>query len=69
MEVAVPAIPAKPLITPDQVRLLKSDNVVSPTALGFADLSIVPTSVEVEVPAYLWRFRAKGQYAELAKVG
>ena len=56
----------KPQLTPDQVKLLKRDNVVSPTALTLADLGITPTSVEVEVPAYLWRYRAKGQYADLA---
>ncbi len=55
-----------PLLTPDQVRLLKTDNVVSPTALGLADLGITPTTVEAEVPSYLWRFRAKGEYANLA---
>lgn len=53
----------KPQLTPDQVKLLKRDNVVSPTALTLADLGITPTSVEVELPAYLWRYRAKGQYA------
>ena len=55
----------KPLLTPDQVRLLKVDNVVSPTALTLADLGITPTSVEAEVPAYLWRYRAKGEYADV----
>ncbi len=34
-----------------------------PRPLTLADLGITPTSVEVEVPAYLWRYRAKGQYA------
>jgi hypothetical protein len=29
------------------------------------DLGIRPTTVEAEVPAYLWRFRAKGEYADL----
>ena len=52
-----------PLLTMDQVRLLKKDNVVSPTAAGLADLGITPTSVEAVVPAYLWRYRAKGEYA------
>ena len=56
----------RPLLTPDQVRLLKADNVVSPTALTLADLGITPNSVEAEVPAYLWRFRSKGEYAEIA---
>ena len=58
----------KPLLTPDQVTLLKSDNVVSATALGLSDLGITPTTVEAEVPAYLWRYRAKGEYAELGKI-
>jgi NADH dehydrogenase len=58
----------KPLLTPDQVTLLKSDNVVSPTASGLADLGIAPTTVEAEVPAYLWRYRAKGEYAELGNI-
>jgi NADH dehydrogenase len=56
-----------PLLTPDQVRLLRHDNIVSPTAAGFADLGIQPTTVEAEVPAYLWRFRAKGEYADLVR--
>jgi NADH dehydrogenase len=53
-----------PLLTPDQVRLLKVDNVVAKTAFGLGDLGITPTSVEAVVPSYLWRYRAKGQYAE-----
>ena len=53
----------KPLLTPDQVTLLKSDNIVTGEN-GLTALGIAPTSVEVEVPAYLWRFRPKGQYAE-----
>lgn len=52
-----------PLLTIDQVRLLKHDNVVSPSASGLTDLGIAPTSVEAVVPAYLWRYRAKGEYA------
>ena len=52
-----------PLLTIDQVKLLKKDNVVSPTASGLADLGITPTSVEAVIPSYLWRYRAKGEYA------
>jgi NADH dehydrogenase len=55
-----------PLLTPDQVRLLRTDNIVTPGALTLADLRITPTSVEAEVPAYLWRFRPKGQYEPVA---
>jgi uncharacterized protein YbjT (DUF2867 family) len=56
-----------PLLTPDQVKLLRYDNVVSPTAAKLADLGIQPTTVEAEVPTYLWRFRAKGEYADLVR--
>lgn len=55
-----------PVLTPGQVTLLKSDNVVTDVD-GLAALGIVPTSVEAELPAYLWRFRPKGQYDELTR--
>jgi NADH dehydrogenase len=54
------------LLTPDQVTLLKSDNVVMGED-ALAALGIVPASVEAEVPAYLWRYRAKGQYEDTAR--
>lgn len=57
----------KPLLTPDQVKLLRKDNVVAPTAHTLKDLGIQPTTVEAEVPSYLWRYRAKGEFADLAK--
>lgn len=52
-------------ITVDQVRSLKTDNVVSQDALSFADLDIRPASIEAVIPSYLWQFRPSGQYAEL----
>jgi len=56
-----------PLLTMDQVRLLKSDNVVGDGALTLADLGIAPETVEAVVPSYLWRFRAKGQFEQIAR--
>jgi len=50
------------ILTRDQVKLLRSDNVVSADAKGFADLGIQPTSAKVVLPDYLWRFRPAGQY-------
>lgn len=55
-----------PPLTPDQVELLKTDNVVSEGALTFADLGIVPTGPEAVVPSYLWRFRRQGQFEATA---
>jgi NADH dehydrogenase len=52
----------KPLLTRDQVRLLKRDNVVAPDALTLADLGIEPETVEAIIPSYLWRFRREGQF-------
>ena len=53
-------------LTPDQVALLRSDNVVSDTAkaagLTFEGLGISPDSIEAIAPQYLWRFRPAGQF-------
>lgn len=56
-------IPAQ--ITRDQARSLRTDNVVSEGARGFADLGIEPTSLEAVLPDYLWRFRPGGQYSAI----
>ncbi len=53
------------LITRDQVKMLKLDNVVSQGARGFAELGITPTSAGAVIPSYLWRFRPAGQYEAL----
>jgi uncharacterized protein YbjT (DUF2867 family) len=53
-------------LTPDQVALLRSDNVVSDTArasgLTLEGLGITADSLEAIAPQYLWRFRAAGQF-------
>jgi uncharacterized protein YbjT (DUF2867 family) len=54
-------------LTPDQVELLRSDNVVSEAAksagLTLEGLGIAPDSLEGVAPQYLWRFRKSGQFA------
>jgi len=56
----------KPLLTPDQVELLKTDNVVSEAALAegrtLRELGIEPVAMAAIVPSYLWRFRRTGQF-------
>jgi len=53
-------------LTPDQVELLRSDNVVSDAAsaagLTLQGLGITPDSLEAIAPQYLWRFRRTGQF-------
>ena len=53
-------------LTPDQVELLRTDNVVSEAAksagLTLEGLGITPDSLEGVAPQYLWRFRATGQF-------
>ena len=53
-------------LTPDQVALLRSDNVVSDAAkaagLTLEGLGITPDSMQAVAPQYLWRFRASGQF-------
>ncbi|MFN3658440.1 MAG: complex I NDUFA9 subunit family protein [Pseudolabrys sp.] len=56
----------KPLLTPDQVELLRTDNVVSEQAAAerrtLQGLGIEPEPIEAIVPSYLWRFRKTGQF-------
>ncbi len=57
-----------PLLTTDQVRLLKSDNVVSADAVRegrtLQGMGITPEAVDAILPAYLWRYRVAGQYSK-----
>ena len=56
----------KPLLTPDQVELLRYDNVVSEAAKAegrtLQGMGIEPEPIEAIVPSYLWRFRKTGQF-------
>jgi uncharacterized protein YbjT (DUF2867 family) len=58
----VMSIMPNPPLTPDQVELLKRDNVVSSGALTLATLGIPATAVEGILPTYLDRFRRGGWY-------
>ena len=57
----------RPLLTADQVELLKTDNVVSKEAAGerrtLQGLGITPRAIEAIVPAYLYRYRKAGQFS------
>lgn len=52
----------RPLLTRDQVALLRHDNVVSEGASTLKTLGIVPTAAEAILPTYLDRFRRGGRF-------
>jgi uncharacterized protein YbjT (DUF2867 family) len=56
----------KPLLTPDQVELLRRDAIVSEGAKRegrtLEALGIDPVAMATIVPLYLWRFRKAGQF-------
>jgi NADH dehydrogenase len=56
----------KPLLTPDQVELLRDDAVVSDEAKRegrtLEALGVEPLAMATVVPSYLWRFRKTGQF-------
>ena len=60
----------KPLLTPDQVELLRRDNVVSEAARAerrpIAAFGIEPAALAAVVPSYLWRVRKTGQFKSRA---
>jgi uncharacterized protein YbjT (DUF2867 family) len=66
LQAAVLGLLPKPLLTSDQVTLLKADNIVSPEAeqagRTLAGLGITPQSLDAILPTYLWRFRPAGQF-------
>ncbi len=51
-----------PLLTRDQVKMLRCDNVVAEGAAGLADLGVEPTGLELILPTYLDQYRPGGRY-------
>jgi NADH dehydrogenase len=55
-----------PLVTGDQIKLLKVDNVVSAEASKdkrtLAGLGIAARPLDAVLPSYLWRFSPNGQF-------
>ena len=51
-----------PLLTPDQVELLKYNNIVSGDNATLKDLGITGTPIKSILPKYIYRFRTGGQF-------
>ena len=51
-----------PLLTPDQVELLKYNNIVTGDYPTLKDLGITGTTIQKILPKYIYRFRSGGQF-------
>ena len=51
-----------PLITPDQVEILKYNNIISGKFPTLKDLEIVPSSIKNILPKYIYRYRTGGEF-------
>ena len=57
------------LLTRDQVRSLKTDNIVTGQHMTLDDFGIVPTPLEIIVPDYLESYKMGGQFTRYRKTG
>lgn len=59
-----------PFLTPDQVTLMRRDNVVADDgSVGtLADLGVAATTAESIIPSYLYKYRTAGQFHEKQRV-
>ncbi|MGB0496800.1 MAG: complex I NDUFA9 subunit family protein [Rubricella sp.] len=55
------------LLTKDQVRLLRKDNLVGEGVKTFADLGITPREMDGILESYLYSYRPQGQYTALTE--
>lgn len=56
----------KPLLTSDQVKLMRTDNVASGNCPGLAELGIAATPCEAILPSYLRRYRTPLAQSKIA---
>jgi NADH dehydrogenase len=53
----------KPLLTADQVRSLKTDNIIEEPAKKLEDLGVIPTAMAAVLPRYLACYKRGGRFA------
>ena len=52
----------KPLLTMDQVKSLRTDNVIQEPAMKLEDLGVVPTTMGAILPRYLACYKRGGRF-------
>ena len=52
----------RPILTPDQVEMLKYNNIASGEHPTLIDLDINGKTIQSILPEYIYRFRAGGQF-------
>ena len=62
IQAAILGLLPHPMLTLDQLRLLKSDNVLTGKLPGLAELGIQPTGLEAILPSYLETYRRGGRF-------
>ena len=68
-ELPTKLLPIAPVLTADQVEMLKSDAVPAAGTPGLKALGVNnPTAVEAILPTYLYRFRRGGQFADASVI-
>ena len=51
-----------PILTSDQVEMLKYDNTISGSLPTLKDFNITGTTIQSILPKYIYRFRTGGQF-------
>lgn len=64
VEAAFLSVLPKPLLTPDQVESLKTDNIVDEGVFGFKSFEIVPKSMDLVLPKYMETYKSGGRFSK-----
>lgn len=64
---AVLSLAPDPMLTPDQVESLKTDNLPTGKLPGLSDLGVAPTALEMILPGYMDKYRSGGRFASTQK--
>jgi len=65
MQTCTGGLATNTILTRDQVKNLRNDNVVGEGVPGIEAFGVTPTAMEAILPSYLYRFRPAGQYDDI----